>query len=305
MKMVNNKINAIKMKLKKNAFNKKCNSILNTDPLKIEKDNVIIISMLRHTDVIMYLVAIKSFYRYFLKGEIVILNDGSLTVNDLKLLNEHVSPKDIIHIDDIKNNVCPKGGCWERILLISEYIKDYYVIQLDADTLTLNDIPEVNRRVINKTSFTLPTKSGPVIETMKESNERIKHWPKQHIQVKAEKNFHKLKEYENMKYVRGSAAFAGFASESFTLSKLEIFSQNMHEIIGEEWLKWGTEQVTSNFLVANSSKSKMLPLHKYSDYYPPHNLSYENTNFMHFSGPHRWENGFYIQNAKAVTDALK
>jgi len=168
MKFITNKINAITKKIQRNMFNRKCNTILDTDPLHILKDSVIIISMLRHLDIIMYLVAIKSFYQRFSKGEIVILNDGSLTARDLNLLKKHVLPKDIVHISDIKNSVCPKGGCWERILLISEYVKDYFVIQLDADTLTLADMPDVHQRVSGKTSFTLPTKSGQSIETMRD-----------------------------------------------------------------------------------------------------------------------------------------
>jgi len=304
MQFINNKVNAIKNRFQRNMFNRKCNTILGTDPLHIVKDNAIIISMLRHSDVIMYLIAIKSFYKRFSKGEIVILNDGSLDASDLNLLKEHVLPKDIVHINDIKNSVCPKGGCWERILLISEYVKDYFVIQLDADTLTLGDIPEVHQRVSSKTSFALPTKSGQSIETMKESNERIKHWPENHVQVKVEKKFNKLVGYENLKYVRGSAAFAGFATESFTLSKLENFSQNMYEIIGKDWTKWGTEQLTSNFLVANSLLSEMLPYPKYTGYYPPHNISYENAHFMHFAGHHRWANGFYVESAKNFVDTI-
>lgn len=304
MKFVTYQIDVMNRRFQRNMLNWKCNTILDTDPLHIVKDKVIIISMLRHSDVIMYLVAIKSFYQRFSKGEIVILNDGSLTARDLNLLKEHVLPKDIVHISDIKNSVCPKGGCWERILLISEYVKDYFVIQLDADTLTLGDIPDVHERVSGKTSFTLPTKSGQSIEPMREANERIKRWPENHVQVKAEKNFYKLEGYENMKYVRGSAAFAGFAAGSFSLSKLENFSQQMNEIIGEDWTKWGTEQVTSNFLVANSSQSKMMPFPKYSGYYPPHNISYENTHFMHFAGHHRWKNGFYIKNAKKIIGTL-
>lgn len=304
MKSAINKINFIKKVLQKKWFNLKCNTILDTDPLHIVKDRVIMISMLRHSDVIMYLVAIKSFYQRFSKGEIVILNDGSLTKRDLSLLRKHVLPKDIVHISDIKNSVCPKGGCWERILLISEYVKDYFVIQLDADTLTLADIPEVHQRVSGKTSFALPTKSGQLIETMRESNDRIKNWPENHAQVKAEKNFYKLEGCEKMKYVRGGAAFAGFAAGSFSLSKLENFSQQMNEIIGEDWTKWGTEQVTSNFLVANSFQSKMMPFPKYSGYYPPHNISYENSHFMHFAGHHRWENGLYIENARNFVDTI-
>ena len=88
-----------------------------------------------------------------------------------------------MHINDIKNSVCPKkkGGCWERILLISEYVKDYFVIQLDADTLTLGDIPEVHQWVSGKTSFALGTQSGQFIETMRELNERIKHQTKSEV----------------------------------------------------------------------------------------------------------------------------
>ena len=48
------------------------------------------------------------------------------------------------------------------------------MIQLDADTLTMGDIPEVHQCVSGKTSFALPTKSGQLIETMRESNDRIK-----------------------------------------------------------------------------------------------------------------------------------
>ena len=75
------------------------------------------------------------------------------------------------------------------------------MIQLDADTLTLGDIPEVHQWVSGKTSFALGTQSGQFIETMRELNERIKHWPENHVQVKAEKNFYKLEGYEKMKYV--------------------------------------------------------------------------------------------------------
>jgi hypothetical protein len=162
----------------------------------------------------------------------------------------------------------------------------------------------VHRRVDNNTSFALPTKSGPKIETMRESNERIKNWTNPHIQVKAEKNFYQLKDYENLNYVRGTSAFAGFAPQSFDLSTLEQFSIDMQKILGKDWQKWGTEQVTSNFIIANSYPSKMMPIQKYSDHYPPHHLSFENTSFIHFYGAHRYENRLYIKNAKKVIDAL-
>jgi hypothetical protein len=78
----------------------------------------------------------------------------------------------------------------------------------------------------------------------------------------------------------------------------------MNEIIGEDWSKWGTEQVTSNFLIANSSPSKMMPFPKYSGYYPPHNISYENTHFTHFAGHSRYKNGIYTEKAKIIVGTI-
>ena len=82
MNKIVNKLNALKNIIKREKFNWKCKPILGTDPLNIEKDKVIILSMLQHSDIIMYLLAIKSFYQHFPRGEIVILNDGTLTDKD-------------------------------------------------------------------------------------------------------------------------------------------------------------------------------------------------------------------------------
>ncbi len=74
------------------------------------------------------IISIKSFYRYLKGGEIVILDDGTLTTSDMKMLIYHVRPLQIVHIDQVKTNKYPKGGCWERLLLISDYVKNYCVI---------------------------------------------------------------------------------------------------------------------------------------------------------------------------------
>lgn len=68
MKSAINKINIIKKVLQNKWFNWKCNTILDTDPLHIVKDRVIIISMLRHSEVIIYLVAINHLSVTFLRA---------------------------------------------------------------------------------------------------------------------------------------------------------------------------------------------------------------------------------------------
>ena len=46
----------------------------------------------------------------------------------MKILRHYVRPLQIVDIDQVKTNKCPKGGCWERLLLISDYVKNYCVI---------------------------------------------------------------------------------------------------------------------------------------------------------------------------------
>ena len=147
-------------------------------------------------------------------------------------------PKDIVNINDIKNNVCPKGGCWERILLISEYVQNYFVIQLDADTLTLGDIPKVLRRVSDKTSFTLPTPSGPIIETMRESNERIKDWPENHVQVRTEKNSINLKDTKNWNMYAGAQHLPALLQELFLSQNWKIFLRKWRI----QWVRIGPDE---------------------------------------------------------------
>ena len=57
----------------------------------------------------------------------------------------------------------------------------------------------------------------------------------------------------------------------------------------EDWKRWGTEQVTSNYLVANAFATKSLPFPKYGT---PDCATAE-TAFFHFIGPMRSINNKY------------
>lgn len=128
MNSIRNKLIWIGKIIQKRWFNNCCNEVLKTSPIQPCKNGVLILSMLRHVDMLMYLIAIKSFYRYLGEGEIIILDDGTLTTSDIKILRYHVDPLQIIHIDQVKTRKCPKGGTWERLLLISDYVKNCCVI---------------------------------------------------------------------------------------------------------------------------------------------------------------------------------
>ena len=293
-------------------FDIQCHGIFSTPPLKIIKDNVAIVSMICHKDLTMYLIAVKSLYNYLKQAEIFILNDGTLTKSDINVLGHHLSHPQIIDVKDINVGKCPKGGTWERLLFIADKAKDYYMVQIDADTLTIGGIPEVISCIRDNRSFMIGTWKNQEIEPMESTCEDIKTETNKstHVQVIAEKSFYRLKDYKTLKYARGSSAFAGFAKGSFSREAVERFSLEMEELLGaSKWSEWGSEQLTSNFIISNSSSSSVLPFPKYAAYSSSSGNSYDNSSFLHFIGTDRigtdrFKNGFYKEKAKGMIGKL-
>jgi hypothetical protein len=260
-------------------FNYWCKDILSTPPLETQKSGLLILSMVSHLDLMLYLVAIKTLYKFLKAGEIAVLNDGTLTKKDINLLKKHIKPIKIININDIHTGKCPKGACWERLLLISDYAKDHYIVQTDSDSLVLAAIPEV-------------------------ICEKIQTLNNNYIEIIAAKNMCKLPEYEQLRYSRCSACFSGFAKNSFSREKVENFSTKMELIIGQRWHEWGTEQVTSDVMICNSPTAEILPYHKYISYYANPEINYSESAYLHFTGTHRFKNGLYIKTAQKQIKAL-
>jgi len=291
-------------------FDFQCRGILSVPPIEIKKNGLLILSMVSHKDVIMYLIAIKSFYHHLRRGEILVVNDGSLTVEDRTILQQHIPSITLVHIKDINTGVCPKGGTWERHVLIADYVKDYYVIQLDADTVTANEIPEVIECLNSNTSYAISGLKEEEVREMRYSCDRakswgLKKWNMNNIQFLSEMKFENLKDYNNLKYARCGASFAGFAKNSFTREKVERFSLEMERITGKKWHTWGSEQVTSNFIVANSPKATVLPYPKYISFFPYLDIDFNTSAFVHLIGANRFKQGFYKQQAKEIIKLLK
>lgn len=103
----------------------------------------VVLTMTCHRDLIQYLVAIKSFTRYASPRKVFVLDDGSLTGRDKETLEKHVPGIEFLAMPDFHSEACPRGGCWERLLAVAELAKHDYVVQMDADTLTRGETPEV------------------------------------------------------------------------------------------------------------------------------------------------------------------
>lgn len=297
-------LNSIYSRVKKKWFHFSAKGILNTGQIKCDPNsNVLILSQLYPPDLIMYLLAAKSFSRFLRPREFVIIDD-KLSQKDRGLLLAHFERIRFVPITDISSTNCPRGGTWERLLSIAKLSAEHYVIQLDADTLTLSSPDEVLQCVNENRSFTLGTSSGKEITTLCHASAFASQHTSEHVQIQAELALKQYPQSEELSYVRGCSGFAGFAVGYLNTSKVEAFSSNMISLLGaKKWAEWGSEQVTSNFLVANAPGAMILPVESYPFWAP--GIDSGSAKLMHFVGTHRYHAGKYAHLARSVIAELQ
>lgn len=278
-------------------LNTACRDVYRTPPLRLQAAPVEIVSMLSHRDLLLYLGAIKSFYARFERGTITVIDDGTLTSRDQALLQEHIPGIHLHAITNVSTGKCPRGGAWERLLYIAEACSRSYVIQLDSDTVTLGDVPEVIRCVEENHSFVIGTEPGQTIGSFEDARIAANQRRGSHIQLCSERLLPQLNMSFPHLYVRGCAGFSGFARGSVSRAMIEQFSESMEGLLGRRWQEWGTEQVTSNVMVAQSARAYVLPFPKYSGF---EGVLHENAVFQHFYGTHRFKKGVYADVMKRV-----
>lgn len=295
----------LKDTIRRMRFAQQCEAVVRSAPVALDASgNVAILSQLQHKDVLMFLLAAKSFARQVPPRAVIVLNDGSLSHKDRALIGAHIPGVTVLELPEFRSAACPSGGTWERLLAIATFVKDYYVIQLDSDTLTVGPIREVHDRVQEETAFVLGTWDSQRHESMHERWQTaagLQPRPGAHVQLVAEANFDKLKEFNSLRYVRGCSGFAGFPCQSFTREFVERISSQMRAAIGDKWAEWGSEQVMSNIVVANIPGAVVLPHPKYADC---QKMTLGETAFIHFIGSCRFKGGTYARLGAEVIKAL-
>ncbi len=279
---------------------------LDTPPVRLDADIAapVVLSQLQHKDVLMYLAASKSFARHIPLAEVHVVDDGSLTADDRNLLSRHIPGIRIHALASFRVPGLPNGGTWERLIAITRFSEARYVIQLDADTLTLASIPEVAAAVKSETAFSIGTWDHQRIEPALDRSAAAKSHlvgERPHVQLLAEANFANLHEAETLKYVRGCSGFSGFPAGMDKIDLLYAISSQMQTLIGERWLEWGSEQVMSNLVVANQPGAIVLPHPEYADC---EKMRPGTTRFVHFIGTCRFRGGRYRRLVNRVAQDL-
>lgn len=295
----------LKATLARSLFNLQCRHVLRTPAMPLAPGaGFAVLSQIRHCDMLMYLLAIKSFSRQLAPAAIHIIDDGTLTAADHAVLTRHLPGCTVHAMTGLALPHCPGGGTWERLIAISRLVRDSYVIQLDADTLTLDALPEIAACIRDNRSFCIATWDDQTPETMQERIEVARQHatgPRPHVQLVAEAGMDALTGFETMHYIRGCSGFSGFARGSFDPQHLDELSRQMGEKIGARWSDWGSEQFMSNVIVANSGAPCVLPHPRYCDcsHYRPDEPA---PVFVHFIGTCRFRKGRY---ARAATRLIR
>jgi len=296
-----------RMKLEKRVFNFKCRGVLQTPPVKCaENSPVVILSQLYHPDVTMFLLAAKSFARFVPPHRFVIVDDG-LTEADRAKLSSHLAKVSYVSTAELRTRgyTVPVGGTWERLMGISEINEANYVIQLDADTLTIRRPIEVIAAIEQGRSFALGTPSGAEITPAAHIAEKAATFKSHHVQARAEAVMNKITVVTQPRYVRGCSGFSGFRPGSLSPAMIQAFSKQMTTLLGDaKWSEWGSEQVSSNFFIANTPEAIVLPVDVYPFWSPDRSATNEELKLIHFFGTFRFHGGAYARLGKQVIKEL-
>lgn len=296
-------------KLREYRFLRGCSAVLSTPPARVREDGVVIFSMIGTKVLLPYLVAAKSFQAQLGRGRFAILDDGTLTAADKAVLAHHLGNPSITPIASVDTGPCPRGGTWERLLTILDLRKTDYVIQLDSDIVALGPVPEVAAAIDAGRSFTLRGEAGasivavPAIAAWAANNRDL---GRQHVQSAIEQAMDQvmIAGRPDLHYVRGCSGFAGFAPGGEGRALAEAFSREAERLLGPDyWAEWGSEQVTSNFIVANEPEARLLPYERYLNFW--NDPVGPEAGLVHFIGTYRYHRGAYLAAARQAIAALR
>lgn len=285
-------------KLREYRLQRACQAVLSTPPAQVHDDGVVIFSMIGTRVLLPYLVAAKSFQAQLGRGRFAILDDGTLTASDKAVLAHHLGNPPITAISKVETGPCPRGGTWERLLTILDLRMHDYVIQLDSDIVALGPVAEVAEAIAAGRSFTLRGEASAEIRPLAAIADLAvgnRHSSRQHVQSAIEQALDQMHIANRpaLKYVRGCSGFAGFAPSSEGRELAQDFSQEAERLLGQDrWSEWGSEQVTSNFVVANEANALLLPYGRYLNFWnEPLN---DDAAVVHFIGTYRYHRGAYL-----------
>ena len=311
MSLLNSLPYRIRTPIQMRRHNMVCRPVLDLPPINARDDGLILFSMIGTKILLPYLVAIKSLWAQLARGRVVILDDGSLTSDDLRLLAYHCDNPTIIPLKSVDITGFLSGGTWERLLTILDCRPEDYVVQLDSDTVTIGPIDEVAAAIASGTSFVFGGDAEsaargvlPVADYLADYYSDASR-ATAHVQNILEQAMPQLRQGEALQYFRGCSGFAGFAPSAGGRALALDLTGQFRSLIGADKLsEWGSEQFMSNLLLANEAqRASVLPGDRYINYWgTPWSGQ---VRFLHFLGTHRYTGTAYADATRTALQMMK
>jgi hypothetical protein len=284
-------------------FERAIAGVMDTPSLRVTDANWSIVSMIGLQDVPMYLLAIKSLCMYIGTAPVVGIITRRMPETMRTTLRRHIDGIELVIIEDIDTGVCQRGGCWERLLYILDLSARRYVLQMDSDILAVGpDLSEVASAINRNRAFTMA--EGNQFRTLREYAIEAQADPdNSYVGTAIEQRFDQFPDCDRLRYIRGSAGFTGFARGGFARARIEGFHETMRNLLPARWTEWGSEQVASNFAVANSPDPVALPYPAYGAFGP--GLPSRDAKCFHFIGTYRFMEGYFARRGREVIQRLR
>ena len=284
-------------------------AVLSTPPLRLDPNGPVIVSQIGGVFTNLYLIAVKSLGSYIAPSRVIVVDDGSLSPRDRETITRHIPRAEFRLVSEIDVGRCPRGGCWERLATCIEASAERYVIQVDSDTVTTGRPDALLAAVRDNVSVTLTghgagadadraTRRLTLAEAADERRAEFRDAATSHIQIVSETTMRDVASLAGSAYFRGCAGFAGYGRGAISWDDVERYSLAMESAIGPRWHEWGTEQVTSNFVIANAPGGTVLPWPAYINM--SRGLDEAAARVIHFSGDLRFADGVYERAAKGA-----
>lgn len=265
--------------------------VLSAQPARVDPAaSFSILSQVREKDLLMYLLAVKSFCHWHPPARVIVLTDGAFSDRAVCTLRDHVPGIVMEPHVNYRDKSCPQGGTWERLLALVTHAQHSFTIQLDSDTVTLGRLGCVADCIASGKAFTLGSMQGREVVAGVVASQRAKAalaGGDGHIQTLSESVLDRIASEGAVRYVRGCSGFTGLPKDAVSLDSVERWAQAFGRLVGERWSEWGTEQFMSNFVVANIKSSVVLP---HPEYATCPNISEGRTLFAHLAGFCRFAN---------------
>lgn len=279
--------------------------VLHTPPIRSRDDGIEILSMIGTRVLLPYLVAAKSFGRALGRGRFVILDDGTLTAADRAVLHYHLDDPELLPIAAVDTGPMPRGGTWERLLTILDRRRDAYLIQLDSDTVTTGaSVEDVVAAIAANRSFSLCGEGS--VELLNADAFAAARAPLPPGPVHVQRAFEAVIEQVRvpaLRYFRGCSGFAGFGRGDGGRALAERVSVEGERLLGAaRWREWGTEQLTSNLVIANEPDPLLLPYDRYLNFW--NEPLPADARLVHFLGTCRFDGDVYCRATRAAIARL-